>query len=47
VVLELARAGWVEVPEEAQAGQELWVDLVGKGAADPVPEEPKASAWNR
>jgi hypothetical protein len=47
VVLGLAPEGWVEVPEEAQAGQELWVDLVGKGAVDPVPEEPKASAWNR
>jgi hypothetical protein len=47
VVLGLAPEGWVEVPEEAQAGQELWVDLVGKGVVDPVPEEPKASAWNR
>jgi hypothetical protein len=47
VVLGLAPEGCVEVPEVAQAGRELWVDLVGKGVADPVPEEPKASAWNR
>ena len=47
MVLGLVPEGWVEVLEEAQAGQELWVDPVGKGVADPVPEEPKASAWNR